>query len=51
MKTIIQAMLEEIYEKATKISHANKNPSCVGEKDEFYITLQQLERILKGFEE
>lgn len=53
MKTIIQAMLEEIYEKADKIAKDNK-PQIVsaGEFErQYFITLQQLESILKGFEE
>lgn len=48
LKTINQAMLEEIYEKADKIA---KRPEA--SRDEFgnyFITLQQLETILKEFE-
>ena len=53
-KTIIQAMLEEIYEKSIKISHGGKQVF----KDEtrkdidgsYFITLAQLETILKEFE-
>lgn len=49
MKTIQQAMLEEIYEKADKEA---KDPTYP-QRDEFgnyFITLQQLEAILKNFE-
>jgi hypothetical protein len=49
MKTIIQAMLEEIYFKATDITY--KNEQRVGEKNDYYITMAQLEKILKGFED
>lgn len=53
MKTIIQAMLEEIYEKSIKISHGNKQ-AIHDEKSKddgaYYITLAQLETILKDFE-
>lgn len=54
MKSIQQAMLEEIYINADAIS--KKNRQVLQEaynfgKGEFYITLQQLESILKGFEE
>lgn len=50
MKTIEQDMLEEIYEQADKEAKDVTSP----QKDEFgnyFITLQQLESILKGFEE
>tara|TARA_R110000868_G_scaffold236293_3_gene490319 strand:- start:395 stop:544 length:150 start_codon:yes stop_codon:yes gene_type:complete len=48
MKSIIKAMLEEIYIKADEIA---KRPEA--SRDEFgnyFITLQQLETILKEFE-
>lgn len=48
MKSIIQAMLEEIYIKADKEAKDPTSP----QKDEFgnyFITLQQLESILKEF--
>lgn len=41
-------MLEEIYSLAELM--AKRNEQTVGEKNDFYITLEQLERILKGFE-
>lgn len=41
-------MLEEIYLNATEVSQ--KNNQTVGEKNDYYITLEQLERILKNFE-
>ena len=53
MKPIIKAMLEEIYENAVKLAHkgkqaihdeANKNDG------NYYVTLAQLEEILKEFE-
>lgn len=46
--TIIQAILEEIYIQATKIARENKQ--TVGEKNNFYITLEQLMEILKDYE-
>lgn len=46
MKTIQQAMLEEIFEKAKEIS----KEQTVGEKNDYYITLEQLNEILKSFE-
>jgi hypothetical protein len=48
MKTIQQAMLEEIYTTAIKISR--KNNQTAGEKNDYYITLEQLEAILKEYE-
>lgn len=48
MKTIQQAMLEEIFEKSMLVAHGLNQ--TVGEKNDFYITLEQLERILKEFE-
>lgn len=52
MKLIIQAMLEEIYLKADKISKENSQsaPWPMGNGRYYYITLQQLEVILKEFE-
>lgn len=51
MKTIIQAMLEEIYENADKIAKDNKQAIHTPEKRGlYYITLEQLGEILKGFE-
>ena len=53
MKTIIKAMLEEIYEKAVKLAHSGKQ-AIHDEKSKddgaYYITLAQLEEILKGYE-
>ena len=53
MKTIIKAMLEEIYEKAVKLAHGAKQ-AIHDEKSKndgaYYITLSQLEEILKGYE-
>lgn len=42
-------MIESIYEKATEIAQ-DKN-QLVGKKDEYYITMAQLERILMSFED
>ena len=54
MKTIQQAMLEEIYEKAVKLAHSAKQ-AIHDEKSKddgaYYITLRQLEEILKSFED
>lgn len=47
MKGIIQAMLEDIYTKAMEVSRYQ----TVGEDNEFYITLEQLENILKEFQD
>lgn len=47
MKSIQQAMIEEIYIQADKT--AKQTQQTVGEKREFYITLQQLEMILERF--
>lgn len=47
MKSIQQAMLEEIWMKAYQISHGKQ---VVGKKKDYYITLEQLEFILKDFE-
>jgi hypothetical protein len=49
MKGIIQTMLEEIYAIAHEISV--KNNQRVGDKHDFYITLDQLNNILKYFED
>lgn len=49
MKTIQQAMIEEIYTKADKIARVLKQ--TVGEKNDLCITLQQLELILSDFME
>ena len=49
MKTIQQDMIEQIYSLADLM--AKKNEQTVGEKNDFYITLEQLERILKSFED
>lgn len=57
MKTIQQAMLEQIYTEAIEIAHGRK----FGEKQaihdvksaidgEYFVTLRQLEDILKEFE-
>ena len=48
MKSIIQAMLEQIYSMAILMSRKNKQ--VVGGKNDYYITLEQLERIIKSFE-
>lgn len=52
MKTIIQAMLETIYTKATEISRKNGGQIVQAEefKRQYFITLEQLEEILKEFE-
>ena len=56
MKTIQQAMLEEIYLKAhkTAVPTLGKPNQVVGESGphtgEFYITLRQLEEILEEFQ-
>jgi len=49
MKGIVQAMLEEIYTKATEV--AQQTSQTVGENNNFYITLYQLEQILKSFQD
>jgi len=51
MKSIQQAMLEEIYIKADKIAKENK-PQIVSTEQfsrQYFITLKQLENILKEF--
>ena len=53
MKTIIQAMLEEIYTKAVYVSRIN-TPQIIKAKEferQYFVTLEQLETILKEFEE
>lgn len=45
MKTIEHTMLENIYLTATSISRG-KPSQTVGPKNDYYITLQQLETIL-----
>lgn len=52
MKSIIQAMLEEIYIKADKLAKENSQSTAfpMGEGRYYYITLTQLETILKEFE-
>jgi len=49
MQTIENAMLEDIYIAANSIAKG-KPQQTIGEKNDFYITLQQLEAILKQFE-
>lgn len=49
MKVIQQAMLEQIYLDAYAV--ARKNNQTVGEKNDYYLTVEQLEHILKEFEE
>lgn len=46
MKSIQQAMLEQIWERAWGIAHGKQT---VGEKNDYYITLEQLEKILDEF--
>lgn len=52
MKSIIQAMLEEIYTKAIEVSRQNGGQIIKAEefKRQYFITLEQLEKILKEFE-
>lgn len=45
-----QAMLEEIYLKALELAKELKQ-TVVFKKNEFYITLEQLEKILKRYDE
>lgn len=47
MKSIQQAMLEEIWMKAYTLAHGKQ---VTGEKNDYYITLEQLEAILKEFQ-
>lgn len=49
MKGIIQAMLEDIYSQA--ISVARQTNQTIGENNNYYITLYQLEQILKVYQE
>ena len=49
MKTIQQAMDEEVYLKADKL--AKKLRQTVGEKNDYYITLEQLMNIIGEFYE
>jgi len=49
MKSIIQSMLEEIYMRALEISR--NNGQMVGQKKDYYITLEQLEGIVKSFQD
>ena len=53
MKSIIQAMLEEIYTKADEIAKENHQTASESAKTagHYFITLEQLERILKEFEQ
>jgi hypothetical protein len=48
MPSIIKAMLDEIYVNATEKAIDNKITKL--EKGEYWITLEQLEQILKEFE-
>lgn len=54
MKSIQQAMLEEIYTKSVEISHRRKqvihNEDDKDVDGSFYVTLHQLETILKECE-
>ena len=53
MKTIQQAMLEEIYTKAVKLSHQTQQAVHDEKSDidgNYYITIAQLEIILGEFE-
>lgn len=47
MKSIQQAMLEEILESAMEVSR--KHGQTEGMKNNYYITIQQLEEILNRF--
>lgn len=49
MKGIIQAMLEDIYSQT--ISVARQTNQTIGENNNYYITLYQLEQILKVYQE
>lgn len=48
MKSIIQAMLEEIYMTARRLAVSGKQTA--GEKNDYYVTLVQLDQILQNFE-
>lgn len=49
LKTIQEQMIEEIYGQAIEFAHSNEQ--TVGEKRDYYVTLSQLEGILKSFED
>lgn len=49
MKTIQDAMIEEIYQRADEI--AKRHNQVIGEKRNYYITLEQLMNILSKFED
>lgn len=49
MKTIHESMIEEIMEKSIKLAH--KKQQTVGRKNDYYITLQQLQEIIENFHE
>lgn len=55
MKSITQAMLEIIYEKAIELTRKNNQvvhqETSEKTRGSYYITLQQLESILKEFED
>lgn len=57
MKTIQQALIEEIYMKADKLAKENRQSNhpdakfVTLNKSEYFITLQQLMDILKEFED
>lgn len=51
MKTIQNAMIEQITIDAMKMAHQNKEPRTVGKNNDYYITLEQLQIILERFEE
>lgn len=48
MNSILNQTLTIIYRKA--ISFAQENKQTVGEKNDFYITLEQLEKLLTEWE-
>lgn len=52
MKTIIQAMLEQIYLQANEIAKKGHQVAAESGKTagHYYVTLEQLENILKEFE-
>lgn len=45
LKSIFQVMIEEIYIKAIELSR--KNQQTIGEKNDYFITLAQLERLIQ----
>lgn len=49
MNTIENSMLEEIYLKANNLAKTNRQ--TIGEKVDYYITLEQLEKIIQYFED